>query len=93
MDEDSVRGRGETERDDEEDIAMTSLALASIVIDLAAPSLDVDEGTSLIASQAFDIMTGKKGLQYPLASIAVFVGVLDDGISLFSTQALETTTA
>ena len=54
--------------------------------------LDVNEGTSLISSQAFEI-TEKNGLQYPHASIAVFVGVLDDGISLFSTQALETTTA
>ena len=55
--------------------------------------LDVNEGTSLISSQAFEITTEKKGLQYPHASIAVFVGVLDDGISLFSTQALEKTTA
>ena len=54
--------------------------------------LDVNEGTSLISSQAFEI-TEKNGLQYPHASIAVFVGVLDDEISLFSTQALETTTA
>ena len=49
MDVDSVWGRGETERDDEEDIAMTSgtaAGLASNAIDLAAPSLDANEGMS-----------------------------------------------
>ena len=55
--------------------------------------LDVNEGTCLISIQALEIMTEKKGLQYPHASIDVFVGVRDDGISLFSTLALETTTA
>lgn len=32
---------------------------------------------------------GKKYLQYPLASIAEFVRVLDDGISLIFSNALE----
>ena len=47
--------------------------------------LDVNEGTFLISSKAFEITTEKKGLQYPHGSIVVFLGVLDGGISLFST--------